>query len=100
MATIGDRLAQKPAIVHDIDKIAQPNDETGDRDVGPAGIHVQRRLNFIKRCAQTHRPSCPSRPPSSSHHAILAQIAATRADACPSELSASLRSSIDPSRGK
>ena len=40
MAIIGDRLAQKPAIVHDVDNIAQPNDETGDRDVGPAGIHV------------------------------------------------------------
>ena len=52
IATIGDRLAQKPAIVHDVDKISQPNDETGDRDVSPAGIHVQRRLDFIKRCAQ------------------------------------------------
>ena len=55
IATIGDRLAQKPAILHDVDEIAQPDDETGDRDVGPAGIRVQRRLDFIKRSAQRIR---------------------------------------------
>jgi len=52
IAAINDRLAKQPAIVHDVDKIAQPNDETGDRDVGPAGIHVERRPDFIERRAQ------------------------------------------------
>ena len=52
IATIGDRLAQKLAILHDIDKVAQPDNEAGDRDIGPAGIRIQRRLDFIERRAQ------------------------------------------------
>ena len=52
IATVGDRLAQQQAIVHDIDKIAQPDNEAGGRDVGPAGIRVQRRPDFINRRTQ------------------------------------------------
>ena len=55
IAAIGDRLAQQPAILYDIHKIAKPECEAGDRDVDPIGIGLQRRPDFIKRRAQRIR---------------------------------------------
>ena len=56
IAAIGDRLAQQPAILHDIHKIAKPERKAGDRDVDPAGILIQRGVEAIERRAQRIGP--------------------------------------------
>ena len=51
IAILGDRLAKELAVLHDIDKVAQPDNKAGDRDIDPAGSRIQRRPHLIKRRA-------------------------------------------------
>jgi hypothetical protein len=51
IAFLGDRFAQQLAVLHDVDKVAQPDNEAGGRDIDPTGGCVQRRPDLIKRRA-------------------------------------------------